>query len=163
MRTTSRLAVSAAVLGGGLLLAAPVSAQEATTTPCPYPFDCPTPSPTAPTTSPTTSPTGSPTTSPTTSPTASPTTSPIGGGGGGPSTGETPAPTESPAAGGAGTPIGGGGGGPATVVDNPTRGAAGVGELPFTGGEVTLIALAGVAAVGGGVALAAAGRKRRTA
>jgi hypothetical protein len=37
MRTTSRLAVSAAVLGGGLLLAGPASAQEA----CAYPFDCP--------------------------------------------------------------------------------------------------------------------------
>ncbi len=40
--------------------------------------------------------------------------------------------------------------------------SGGAASLPFTGGEVTLIALAGTAAVGGGVALTAAGRKRKT-
>jgi hypothetical protein len=33
--------------------------------------------------------------------------------------------------------------------------------LPFTGGEITLITLAGGAAMAGGVVLVAAGRKRR--
>lgn len=120
MRTASRLAVSAAVLGGGLLLAAPASAQEV----CPYPFDLADPR------------------------------CQLAGGGGGPATGggDTGGGTDvdnSPVrntAGGAGS--GGGGGGGAT--------------LPFTGGEVTLIALAGTAALGGGVALTVAGRKRVT-
>jgi hypothetical protein len=109
MRTTSRLAVSAAVLGGGLLLAAPASAQQA----CPYPFD---PSDVR--------------------------CEEVQGGSGGGATGDS------------------------TVVDNsPVRNTAGQGggsTLPFTGGEVTLIALAGAAAVGGGVVLVAAGRKRAT-
>jgi len=107
MRNTSRLALVAAVLGGGLLIAAPASAQEA----CEYPFDCP----------------------------------PITGGGGGPATG--------------------GGGGGQTVVDaSPVSGGSTAGgQLPFTGGEVTLMALAGTAALGGGIVLVAAGRKRSTA
>ena len=108
MRTTSRLAVSAAVLGGGLLLAAPASAQEV----CDYPFDC----------------------------------APTGGGSGAPATG-----------GGSGAP----GSGTKTVVNNsPAVGASNA--LPFTGGQVTLIALAGADALGGGVVLVAAGRKRAT-
>ena len=174
MRTTSRLAVSAAVLGGGLLLAAPVSAQEATSTPCPYPFDnCPTASPSvtaSPTESPTTSPTESPTTSPTESPTTSPsatTAPPLAGGGENPATSEQP-PAEETAGGGgdagAGGDAGSGGGGGAAVVDNsPVRGAVGgAASLPFTGGEVTLLALTGTAAVAGGLVLVAAGRRRAT-
>ena len=121
MRTASRLAVSAAVLGGGLLLAAPASAQEVQ---CPYPFDP-----------------------------ADPRCQVQGGGGGGGT--------------GGGGDTGGGGGGGSTDVDNsPTRttagGSGGGATLPFTGGEVTLIALAGTAALGGGIALTAAGRKRAT-
>ncbi len=121
MRTASRLAISAAVLGGGLLLAAPASAQEA----CPYPFDP-----------------------------ADPRCQVAGGGGGGGT--------------GGGTGGGGTGGGGATDVDNsPVSTTAGGGDgggatLPFTGGEVTLIALAGTAALGGGVVLTVAGRKRVT-
>jgi hypothetical protein len=110
MRTSSRLVVSAAVLGGGLMLAAPASAQTA----CAYPFDCP----------------------------------PIGG------------VDEVPATGG-GTP----------TVDTPTfntptftgSGSGNPTSLPFTGGEITLLALGGVAALGGGAVLVAAGRKRATA
>ena len=120
MRTASRLAFSAAVLGGGLLIAAPASAQEA----CEYPFDCP----------------------------------PVGGGDGGPATGDG-------GGGGApGTDVGGGGGGGGTVVDaSPiTGGGGGAGQLPFTGGEVTLMALAGTAALSGGIVLVAATRKRST-
>ena len=112
MRTTSRLAVSAAVLGGAMLFAAPASAQTAT--PCPYPFDaCPT------------------------TPAPSPSRTPGGGGGG-----EVE------------TPISGGGGGTA-VTDNRSN-------LPFTGGEITLLALAGTAALGGGTALVVAGRRRQS-
>ncbi len=110
MRTASCLAVSAAVLGGGLLLAAPASAQE-----CPYPFD--------------------------------------------------PSDARCQVQGGSGGGATGGEGSGSTVVNNsPARNTAGgVGTaLPFTGGEVTLIALAGAAAVGGGVVLLAAGRKRAT-
>jgi len=107
MSTTSRLAVSAAVLGGGLLLAGPASAQEA----CAYPFDCP----------------------------------PVSGGSGQPATGgSVGTPTVS-------TP---------TVVSN--AGGGGPASLPFTGGEVTMLALAGAAALAGGAALVAAGRKRST-
>lgn len=51
-------------------------------------------------------------------------------------------------------PISGGGGGPS--VDNPS-------SLPFTGGELTLMALVGAGAVGGGAALVTAGRKRSAA
>ena len=100
MRTTSRLVVSAAVLGSGLLIGAPASAHEHV---CPYPM------------------------------------------------------TNCPTTGGGGTVVTGGGG---TVVKaSTTRGGA----LPFTGGEVTLMALAGTAALGGGIVLVAAGRKRATA
>lgn len=110
MHSISRLALSAAALGGGLLIAAPASAQE-----CGYPGqDCPV----------------------------------IDGGGGGvPATGGTgPEAEPTTAAGG-------------TVVDaRPTVG--GGATLPFTGGEVTLMALAGTAAVGGGIVLMTAGRKR---
>ncbi len=68
-------------------------------------------------------------------------------------------------------PIGGGGPQPATDVDQDTTAgggsisssSGGAASLPFTGGEVTLIALAGTAALGGGIALTAAGRKRTTA
>jgi hypothetical protein len=119
MRTTSRLALSAAVLGSSLLFAAPAAAQTAPT-PCPYPFtDCPTTPP--------------------------PSTPPGGGEGE-----ETVSPT--------GTPVngGGGGGGGGTAVDGRS-------ELPFTGGEITLLALAGTAALGGGAALVVAGRRRQTA
>ena len=64
-------------------------------------------------------------------------------------------------------PIGGGGEQPATDVEDDddvvVRGSSGgSASLPFTGGEVTLIALAGTAALGGGIALTAAGRKRKT-
>ena len=141
MRKTSTLVLSAAVLGGGLLLAAPASAQTATT-PCPYPFDdCPT---------------------------ASPTTSPIGGGEEEPATEETHAPggggEEEPATEETPAPGGGGGAGPAIVDNSPVRGSTGgAASLPFTGGEVTLIALTGAAALGGGLVLVAAGRKRATA
>ena len=103
MRTSSRLAVVSAVLGGGLLLAGPAAAQEADE----YPAD-----------------------------------QPIGGG------------IEEPA-----TDVDDSAGGGETVVSGSSGGA---GSLPFTGGEVTLIALAGTAALGGGIALAAAGRKRST-
>ncbi len=134
MSTTSRLAISAAVLGSGLLLAAPAAAQEA----CPYPFD------------------------------PSDARCQVQGGEGGGATGG-----EGAAGGGAtggegaaGGGITGGSGGAGTVVDNsPVRNTAGGGggaALPFTGGEVTLIALAGAAAVGGGVVLVAAGRNRAT-
>lgn len=124
MRTTSRLAVSAAILGGGFLLAAPASAQEA----CPYPFDP-----------------------------ADSRCQVQGGAGGGATGGEGTV--------GGGTSGGGAQGAGTTDVDNsPVRNTAGGGaaSLPFTGGEVTLIALAGVAAVGGGVALTRAGRTRAT-
>ena len=47
-----------------------------------------------------------------------------------------------------------------STVSGSSGGAA---SLPFTGGEVTLIALAGTAALCGGIALTAAGRKRSTA
>lgn len=118
MRTTSRLAASAAVLGGALLFAAPATAQTAPT-PCAYPFiNCPT------------------------TPAPSPSASPGGGGG----TVETPAPSS--------TPLRGGGGG--TAVSNRSN-------LPFTGGEITLLALAGTAALGGGAALVVAGRRRQSA
>ena len=123
MRTASRLAVSAAVLGGGLLLAAPASAQEA----CPYPFD------------------------------PADARCQVTGGGGGGGTGGT---------GGTGTTGGSGGGGATDVDSSPTintaGGSGGGATLPFTGGEVTLIALAGTAALSGGVALTVAGRKRVT-
>lgn len=65
-------------------------------------------------------------------------------------------------------PIGGGTGQPAqdgssTAGRSVSNGSAGgAASLPFTGGEVTLIALAGTAALGGGIALTAAGRKRST-
>lgn len=114
MRTASRLAFSAAVLGGGLLIAAPASAQEA----CEYPFDCP----------------------------------PVAGGGGGAATGD------GGGGGGAGAGAAGGAGGGGTVADA----SAGGGTLPFTGGEVTLMALAGTAALSGGIVLVAATRKRST-
>ena len=99
MRTTRRLAVVSAVLGGGLLLAGPAVAQDADA----YPAD-----------------------------------QPVGGS------------IEQPA-----TDVDDG----ETVVSGSSGGAA---SLPFTGGEVTLIALAGAAALGGGIALTAAGRKRKT-
>jgi hypothetical protein len=108
MRTASRLAASAAVLGGSLLLAAPASAQEA----CPYPFDP-----------------------------ADPRCQVQGGGGGG-GTGDTDTDNS-----------------PVVTTAGSSGGAA---SLPFTGGEVTLIALAGTAALGGGIVLVAAGRKRAT-
>lgn len=101
MRTSSRLAVSAAVLGGGLLLAAPASAQEV----CLYPSDCP-----------------------------------IGGVDVVPATGGNP------------TDI--------TPTYTTGSGSGAPTSLPFTGGEVTLLALTGVAALGGGALLVAAGRKR---
>ena len=69
------------------------------------------------------------------------------------------------ATGGSGNGATGGSGGGTAVVDNsPVRTTAGGGasELPFTGGEVTLIALGGAAAVGGGAVLVAAGRRRAT-
>jgi LPXTG-motif cell wall-anchored protein len=47
-----------------------------------------------------------------------------------------------------------------TVVSN--AGGGGPASLPFTGGEVTMLALAGAAALAGGAALVAAGRKRST-
>ena len=154
MRTTGRILAATAMVGGSLLIAAPASAQTATPTPCGYPFaNCVTPPPTTP---PTTVP---PTTAPPVVP--SPSTSPIGGGNGGPGTGETPAPAP-----GEGVTGGGGGGGTAPVSNNSpvvqgsSGGAAG---LPFTGGEVTLVALTGLAALGGGAVLIAAGRKRAQA
>ena len=105
MRTPSRLAVVSAVLGGGLLLAGPAAAQNAT--------DC----------------------------------------------------DEYERLGFC--PIGGGVTQPVTDVDEDEDTTAGgsttnAASLPFTGGEVTLIALAGTAALGGGIALTAAGRKRKT-
>ena len=107
MRTTRRLAVVSAVLGGGLLLAGPAVAQEADE----YPAD-----------------------------------QPIGGGIEQPAT-DVDNDDDADAAGGG-----------ETVVSGSSGGAA---SLPFTGGEVTLIALAGTAALGGGIALTAAGRKRK--
>lgn len=184
MRTTSRLAASAFILGGGLVLAAPASAQTAPAVTCDYPFNCPTP-PTTPPTTPGTTPPTTPgttppitpvttppttpgTTPPTTPVTVSPTT-PIGNGGGGPATGEIPAASATPAPAGGGTGSGAGSGtgsgGGAAVVDNSPTGStvSNAASLPFTGGEVTMIALAGIAALGGGVALVAAGRKRQSA
>jgi hypothetical protein len=120
MGTTSRLAASAVVLGGGLLFAAPVSAQTAPT-PCAYPFiDCPTtPAPS----------TSTPPDDSDTPPTSG--TSDSGEGGGTSDSGE--------------------GGG--TAVDNRS-------DLPFTGGEIALLAAVGTAALGGGVGLLVAGRRR---
>ena len=106
MRTTRRLAVVSAVVGGGLLLAGPAVAQQADQ----YPAD-----------------------------------RPIGGS------------IEQPASDVDEDTDSAGGG--ETVVSGSSGGAA---SLPFTGGEVTLIALAGAAALGGGIALTAAGRKRTT-
>ena len=111
MRTTRRLALVSAVLGGGLLLAGPAAAQSAT--------DC----------------------------------------------------DDYERLGFC--PIGGGIQQPVTDVDEDEDDAVGGGNtaggsttsaatLPFTGGEITLIALAGTAALGGGIALTAAGRKRGT-
>ncbi len=151
MRTTSRLAASAAVLGGALLFAAPATAQTAPT-PCAYPFiDCPT------------------------TPAPSPSNSPGGGGGGDV---ETSAPSDS--AGGGGGDVetsapsdsaGGGGGDVETAAGSTTQIGGGSGgaavnnrsNLPFTGGEITLLALAGTAALGGGAALVVAGRRRQSA
>lgn len=129
MRTTSRLVVSAAVLGGGLLLSGPASAQEA----CPYPFD------------------------------PADVRCQVQGGSGGGATGDDAGASGGGASGGQGS----GGQGSGTVVDNsPVRttagGSGGAATLPFTGGEVTLIALAGAAAIGGGVVLVSAGRARKT-
>lgn len=116
MRTSSRLAVATALLGGGLLMAGPAAAQEAcdeydTLAECP-----------------------------------------IGGGIESPATGNDGDGEEGGAAGGAS-------GGGTTATGGSSGGAA---SLPFTGGEVTMIALAGAVAVGGGIALTAAGRKRTT-
>ena len=109
MRTTRRLAVVSAVLGGGLLLAGPAAAQEADE----YPAD-----------------------------------QPIGGGVEQPAVDvEDEDQDDTDSSGGS------------TVVSGSSGGSA---SLPFTGGEVTLIALAGTAALGGGIALTAAGRKRST-
>ena len=59
--------------------------------------------------------------------------------------------------------LGGNEGGAAQDEDEVvTQRSSGAASLPFTGGEVTLIALAGTAALGGGIALTAAGRKRST-
>ena len=65
--------------------------------------------------------------------------------------------------------LGGNEGGAAQDEDTDSAGGGSEGgtttsaaSLPFTGGEVTLIALAGTAALGGGIALTAAGRKRST-
>ena len=60
-------------------------------------------------------------------------------------------------AGGEVQPVSSGGGTTTTA-----GGGGGATSLPFTGGEVTMVALAGTAAVGGGLALTAAGRKRKT-
>ena len=50
-----------------------------------------------------------------------------------------------------------------TTAGGGSQGSTGdAASLPFTGGEVTLIALAGTAALGGGIVLTAAGRKRKT-
>ena len=103
MRTTRRLAVVSAVLGGGLLLAGPAVAQDK------YPAD-----------------------------------QPIGGAIDQPAE-DVDDDTDSTGDG-------------ETVVSGSSGGGA---SLPFTGGEVTLIALAGTAALGGGIALTAAGRKRK--
>lgn len=124
MRTASRLVVSAAVLGGGLLLSGPASAQEA----CPYPFD------------------------------PADVRCQVQGGSGGGATGDDADTSGGGASGGQGS---------GTVVDySPVRttagGSGGAATLPFTGGEVTLIALAGAAAIGGGVVLVSAGRARKT-
>jgi hypothetical protein len=172
MSTTSRLAVSAAVLASGLLLAAPAAAQEA----CPYPF---TPSDArcqvsggdggGATDGEGTTGGGEGTTGGGEGTTGG--GEGTTGGGEGTTGGEGTAGSGEGAAGGGTTGGSGGGttggsGGAATVVDNsPVRNTAGSGggaALPFTGGEVTLIALAGAAAVGGGVVLVAAGRKRAT-
>ena len=158
MRTPRRLVASAALLGGGLLLAGPVSAQETpegTPTPCPYPFvNCAPETPEAPQTPP-------PAVPPVT-PTTPPGTTPVGGStGGGATAGETPAASDIGGSGG-GTAVGGSG--DATVVDNsavPST-TASAASLPFTGGEITLMALAGATALGGGVVLVAAARKRAT-
>lgn len=47
---------------------------------------------------------------------------------------------------------------PATAVRSSTTRTPS--SLPFTGGELVLVSVAGVAAVGGGIALVAAGRRR---
>lgn len=118
MRTSRRLAVVTAVLGGGLLLAGPVAAQEADCDEYDTLAECP-----------------------------------IGGGEQEPATGDGDVDVDSD-----GDADGGAGAG-----DEVAGGSAGdAASLPFTGGEVTMIALAGAAAVGGGVALTAAGRKRKT-
>ena len=113
MRTTRRLAVVSAVLGGGLLLAGPATAQPA--------VDCDKY----------------------------------------PDLAECQEIDED---------LGGNEGGGATGVDDEddtagsgSQGTSNAASLPVTGGEVTLIALAGTAALGGGVALTAAGRKRSKA
>ena len=67
-----------------------------------------------------------------------------------------------------GTGVGGTSGTPATaggaVTGGTTTGAGGgsASSLPFTGDEVLVLSLAGAGALGAGVALAAAGRRRRT-
>ena len=112
MRTTRRLAVVSAVLGGGLLLAGPAAAQTA--------VDCD----------------------------------------------EYPELAECQID----EDLGGTDDGAASNEDDDDAAGSGSGggtttnaaSLPFTGGEVTLIALAGTAALGGGIALTAAGRKRST-
>ncbi len=115
MRTTRRLAVVSAVLGGGLLLAGPAAAQTAPDTDCDQ-YEtlgfCPI-------------------------------------------EGEI----EQPAVGDEDEDEGVGSTGGGSTAGGSTTSAA---SLPFTGGEVTLIALAGAAALGGGIALTAAGRKRST-
>ena len=111
MRTPRRLAVTAAVLGGSLLLAGPAAALQADCDEYPELAECV-----------------------------------IEGDVEAPAQGEAEDEDED---------LGG-----ATNAGGSTGGAA---TLPFTGGEVTLIALAGTAALGGGIALTAAGRKRATA
>jgi hypothetical protein len=114
MRTSTRLTVVTAVLGGGLLLAGPAGAQEVDCDQYPDLADCV-----------------------------------IEGEVGSPATGS--------AGGGSSS-----GGGSSTAGGASSTSSGSGSSLPFTGGEVTLIALAGTAALGGGVVLTAAGRKRKT-
>ena len=63
------------------------------------------------------------------------------------------------------TPAAGAGtvtGGTTNEAGTASTGGGGASSLPFTGDEVLVLSLAGAGALGAGVALAAAGRRRRT-
>ena len=84
-----------------------------------------------------------------------PPVTPVLGGGAAPGQGVTP-----PSAGGGGstvaTPVTGGAGGAGTFADRSPA------SLPFTGDEVLVLSIAGIAALAAGAAMVVAGRRRKS-